>query len=306
MRLCSVLGLALFSLALAFAGEAQPRIEAEYVGSFTWSQSGRNGFGGWSGLELSSDGTGFVAISDRGKIVQGSLQRARGAITGVLPVKMATILTPSADPVQRYEVDAEGLAMRPDGALFISFEAEHRIWTYRTPWSAGAWIPQHPDFKRLQNNSALEALAIDSNGALYTLPERSGDVNRPFPVYRFSGNRWDTPFSIPRRNDFLPVGMDFGPDGRLYLLERHHTGIFGFRTRVRSFELARGGLRDERVVIETRTGTHDNLEGIAVWQDRAGSIRITMISDNNFQLFQITEFVEYRLPGGLDPPRAKR
>ena len=42
-------------------------------------------------------------------------------------------------------------------------------------------------------------------------------------------------------------------------------------------------------------GEHDNLEGIAVWRDRNGDIRITMISDDNYRAFQRTEFVEYRV-----------
>lgn len=45
---------------------------------------------------------------------------------------------------------------------------------------------------------------------------------------------------------------------------------------------------------------HDNLEGISVWQDPDGRIRLTMISDDNFMVFQRTEIVEY----AVDPPLA--
>mgnify|MGYP002634128825 CR=1 FL=1 len=106
---------------------------------------------------------------------------------------------------------------------------------------------------------------------------------------------WDQPFSIPRRGPFLVVGADIGPDGKFYLLERHLSGIFGFQTRIRRFALTGEALSDENVLLETPTGKHDNLEGIAVWRDAAGDIRITMISDDNFRSFQKTEFVEYRV-----------
>jgi hypothetical protein len=40
---------------------------------------------------------------------------------------------------------------------------------------------------------------------------------------------------------------------------------------------------------------HGNLEGLAVWQDALGTIRLTMLSDDNFNSFQRSEFVEYRV-----------
>ena len=127
------------------------------------------------------------------------------------------------------------------------------------------------------------------------MPERSGDLNRPFDIFRYSDGRWDRLYKLSRSDGFLPVGADFGPDGRLYVLERSFHGISGFANRVRSFELGSATLHDEKVLLKTLPGTHDNLEGLAVWTTDAGNLRATMISDNNFNIFQRTEFVEYRL-----------
>ena len=55
------------------------------------------------------------------------------------------------------------------------------------------------------------------------------------------------------------------------------------------------GLQDARILLETRGGRHGNLEGLAVWQDSHGALRLTMISDDNFQFFQRTEWVDYKL-----------
>jgi hypothetical protein len=144
----------------------------------------------------------------------------------------------------------------------------------------------------MSNNSSLEALAIGPDGALYTLPERSGAPRRPYRVHRFDGE-WSVYGRIRRIDDFLPVGADIGPDGRFYLLERMFLGVFGFATKVRRFDMSPQGFTNETELLRTKAGTHDNLEGLAVWQDEAGVIRLTMISDDNFQFFQKTEFVEY-------------
>ena len=101
--------------------------------------------------------------------------------------------------------------------------------------------------------------------------------------------------TVSRNGGFLPVGSDFGPDGRFYLLERRFNGPFGFRSRVRSFAVENDRLIDERVLLVTRSGQYDNLEGISLWRDRDGAIRATMISDDNFRRAQRTEIVEFRL-----------
>ena len=296
MRLRPVLAV-IFGAGLVFAGlgdASQPVGNAEYLGSYDWNGF-ETGFGGFSGLEVSEDGKRFVAITDRGRIVEGSFDRTDGRISGVFGSGLRYLKTTEGGKLGRFEVDSEGLALREDGRLFVSFEAYHRVWTYSDLGSEAAWLPRHEDFEGLQNNSALEALAIDKDGALYTMPERSGKLDRPFPVYRYKNGNWTQPFSVPRRDELLPVGADFGPDGRFYLLERQLRGIFGFQSRVRSFRINGDRLENERLILETATGTHDNLERIAVWRDAGGAIRLTMISDDNFRAFQATEFVEYRL-----------
>jgi len=107
--------------------------------------------------------------------------------------------------------------------------------------------------------------------------------------------KWSVPFFIPRIGPFVPVGADFGPDGKFYLLERHIGGIFGFRTRVRRFIVQGNHIGAGEQLLKTTAGTHDNLEGLAVWQDEGGDIRLTMVSDNNFNFLQRTEFVEYHV-----------
>jgi len=284
------------ALATVLGAWGQTPAVAQYVGSFRWSSDAEN-FGGFSGIELSADGSEFWAISDAGLLVRGQLSRdENGAVTGVSPFRPSLLRSRKGAPLVGVEDDAEGLAVAPDGRMFVSFEGIHRVARYDDEDVPSVVLPAHPDFKDLQNNSALETLAIDAAGSLFTLPERSGVLTRPFPIYRYRDGVWEQPFSLPRRPPFLPVGGDFGPDGKFYLLERHLSGIFGFQSRVRRFEFGENGVLSEETLLETSVGRHDNLEGIAVWQDKAGDIRLTMISDDNFRAFQRSEFVDYRIP----------
>lgn len=282
---------ALTGLILCLAAPAQSA-SLEFLSSFIWPETGAN-FGGFSALELSADGTKFTTVSDKGRFMTGTLSRKSGQITNVTSGPIRPLHGQTGGPLKRFDTDSEGLAIGADGQYFVSFEGNHRVWRYDDPEGAANKTGHHEDFRKFQNNSGLEALAIDANGVLYTLPERSGELDRPFPVYTYQNQQWETRFSIPRRGEFLPVGADFGPDGKFYLLERDFVWYKGFASRVRRFDMTPEGATNEETLLVTPFGMHDNLEGIAAWQDQSGRLRLSMISDDNFSYFQVTEFVEY-------------
>lgn len=260
------------------------------VGRYVWAETAAD-FGGMSGIEISDDGSRFIALSDRGTLRKGDVRREGGVITAFHTTLDTPLHTSDGSVVGKRTSDSEGLALADDGTVYISFEGLARVAAFPDVTGPAVRIPRHPAFIEMQNNSALEALAVDSDGALYTMPERSGRNDRPFPIYRFADGTWSVPFTIPREGPFLPVGADIGPDGLFYLLERDFTGL-GFRSRVRRFDMNGG---EVETLLQTRTGTHDNLEGISVWRDTGGAIRLTMIADDNFKFFQTTEVVEYRV-----------
>ena len=267
----------------------------EYFGSWVW-ETGVEGLYGFSAIEVSDTGAAFTVIGDAGQVVRGRIHREDGRIAGLRQWEFTMLRTTAGVPVDGRLSDSEGLAIGPDGRAFVSFEQVHRVWAYDDLDGPARPLPMHPDFRGFANNAGLEALAIDADGTLYTLPERSGGLTQPFPVFRYRDGVWDVPFSIARRGEFLPVGADFGPDGLFYLLERRFLGVFGLQSRVRRFAIDGDTIRGEETLLETSPRTHDNLEGISVWRDGDGAIRITMISDdNNRAPLQRTELVEYRI-----------
>ena len=270
--------------AYATAGSLEP------AGKFTWEIALEN-FGGFSGIAVFPDST-FLTISDRGHFFTGKILRTNGQISGVAFDGHTPILDSHGTALKARNTDAEGLAIDADGALYISFESNHRIMKHATTSANATFIDKHPDFRSLQINSGLEALAMDMDGALYAIPERSGALDRPFPLYRYDGE-WTIPLSIPRRGAFLIVGADFGPDGRFYVLERDFTWLGGFLTRIRRFTISGETLTNEENLLETKAGHFDNMEGVSVWQDEGGVTRLTLISDNNFNPLQHTQIAEF-------------
>lgn len=256
----------------------------------------RNGwthFGGFSALWVSDDGSRFTVISDRGAFAEGRFERRDGKIEGAAIGRRGRLKGIDGARLEGADVDAEGLAIDAEGRAYVSFENFHRIRRYDDLRGPATAVPSHPDFRNLQQNSGLETLAMDARGMLYAVPERSGALTRPFPVYRLIGGRWDKSWTIPRVPPFVPVDADFGPDGRFYLLERDFKWLGGFATRLRRFDVTPQGLANEATLLETRFGDLDNMEAIAAWQDAAGRTRLTLLSDDNFFPLQQTIFVEY-------------
>ena len=272
---------------------------AQLLGSYEWiypkGQSQPKWFGGFSALELSPDGQSMTVMTDRSRLLSAEIQRDGDRIIGIVPEPVTRLRSSKGVRLSKRVVDSEGLALAPNGGLYISFEGVTRVAYYPKPNAKAQVLPRPSGFKSFPVNKGPEALAIDSQGRLYTLPERSLDADGQIPVFRWNGARWSIPFAITPSNSFLPVGADFGPDGRFYLLERDFS-LFGFRSRLRRWKVHGETLGAEQTLLQTGYGEHDNLEGVAIWRDAQNRLRATMVSDDNFLSLQKTELVEYALP----------
>ena len=291
IRALAVAALALAPPAVAAGARLEP--ESRLV----WSAP-VPGFGGFSGIEVLEGGAALVAIGDQGTWVRAAMRREGGRLVGIDLRDHGRLRAISGAPLEGADADAEGLAVDAAGRFWVSFEGFHRVRRYDRIEGPATDAPSHPDFRRLQNNSGLEALAIDAGGVVHAIPERSGAWERPFPVYRLRGGVWDRDLALRRDGTFLVAGADFGPDGKLYLLERDFRRFGGFATRVRRFTPGPEGFRAEETLLETGFGSTDNFEGISVWADAAGVVRATLIADDNFFALQSTVVAEYRLVEG--------
>lgn len=257
--------------------------------------------GGFSAISIAPDGIGIVALSDRNGVFRGTIARAPDGRP--LAVAFAPGLALAGPGGGR--ADTEGIAVAPDGTIFVAIEGIQRVLAL-APDGSRRFLPSNPAFAALPPNGGLEALARNAAGHLYTLPEDAPNPDGRLPLWRFDGTRWAHLHDLPGTPGFKPVAADFGPDGHFYLLERRFAGLAGFATRLRRF--GHEGAGPGAVLLQTAPGRHDNLEGLSVWRDGAGALRATMIADDNFFPVQRGEIVEYLLPdaAGLahaDPAR---
>ena len=250
--------------------------------------------GGFSGIEVAPDGMRFYAISDRGRIVTGLMQRDQSQLRAVELQPMTVLANTKGKRISGKASDAEGTALSRN-RLYVSFEGNHRVQVYDSPDGPAQRLPGLPEFRNMEENGGFEALAADPDGNLYVLPERKWWSDGGWPVYRYGPGGWARLSGYLQDGGFLPVGADFGPDGRLYILERYFRGL-GFSSRVTSYAVDSKGLHDQRVILTTRAFRFGNLEGLSVWRDGNGQVRLTMIADDNFMPFQRSEIVEYVLP----------
>lgn len=254
-----------------------------------WSERAE-GFGGFSGFSLLPDGVSFLAVSDYGSLLKGILlpdQRVR--------LESITRLTDKDGHIYAdHKGDAEGLAIGPDGTLFVSFEHRHKVTQFTPDGTGGTDLPAHPEFRTYPDNRSLESLAIDESGRLHTVSEFPDAPPLSFRVFRFDGTVWEVVDLIPARDRFRAVGADFGPDGFFYLLERKITPL-GFQARIRRWSVTAGFWRGEETIWRSYAGQYGNLEGLSIRYTESSRLLATMISDDNFLPFLGTEIVQVEI-----------
>ncbi|MGI3186843.1 esterase-like activity of phytase family protein [Nioella aestuarii] len=247
--------------------------------------------GGLSAVEITGGGTGLVALSDRGALIRGQITRDEtGRVVALALAEPEILADRNGDLAGRNGRDSEGLAIADDGRIFLSFEGDHRVVLHHA--HGDTILPAAEGFAAFQPNASLEALAVGADGTLYTLPERSGDGDPGFPLFRYLNGAWDESWSIPRDGRFLPVGADFDDQGRFYLLERDFSMLFGFANQIRQFEVTSAGMSGGVTVWQSPYGGFSNLEGLSVWRDPQGRLVASMVSDDNFSPILPTELVE--------------
>jgi hypothetical protein len=252
-------------------------------------------FGGWSGLMVSADGAHLLSQSDESRWLRAHLfYDARGNLIGADRAQLADMLNLDGKPMVNKEGDAEGLAaITPqglDGEVAISFERNHRIWIYDLSHGLDAKpvALATPDaIKTLEFNSGLEGLTKFAPHMLLAVAETPQDKNGDMPAWLISDNGKFEALGVKAHAPYEISDAAMGPDGNLYLLERHYFGPLGgvvcaVREIDRASVKASARLEGKEIAEFTMRENIDNMEGLSLRPTADGKTLLYMISDDNY------------------------
>ncbi|HEY0291873.1 MAG TPA: esterase-like activity of phytase family protein [Hansschlegelia sp.] len=261
-------------------------------------------FGGLSGLRLGGDGRSFTAISDRGNWFHGALAYEGTRLAGVSEVTRSP--TPGRDgkPLAgRRGLDTEALEIQGRTAWVSS---ERVTWLTRyalrpdgLPQGRGVAVRLPGIAIKAPRNEGYEAIAALPSGGVVLVGEKflddNGD-NRAFVV----GIAAPYAFAVRRTDDFSPTDLTQLPGGGFALLERRWRPPFSLTVRIRRLagsDIKPGAIIDGPVLMEaTLAQAIDNFEGISAHRSAGGRTVLTLVSDDNFSIFQRTLLMQFALP----------
>lgn len=255
-------------------------------------------FGGLSGLAVFAGGTGFVAVTDAGDWIAGSLSWDQGRPAAVEDARMMPLRDSAGVPLSGKErSDAEEVAAAPGGGWLVAFERRHRLLAYAAPGSRG--VPAFPAFDTvgLAPNRGIEAMTFLADGTLFALSEgRAADA--PHAAW-LVGNDRAVPFEYPMGEFFLPTAAAPLPGGGVLVLERGYSRIAGVKVRFVRIDAPRAGVpaQPREIARLEPPMTVDNFEALAVWRAPGGETMLLVASDDNFSPRQRTLLLAFALAG---------
>lgn len=269
-------------------------------------------FGGLSSLELSADGTGLLAVSDRGFWFKADLLYTDDHLSGLKDAVMAPILGPDGKPFKgKVKSDAEALAgwepMRIDGKVIVGFESRARAGLYDL--GKDGFKARFKDLKlpkavaKGPPNQELEAIGRFASGplagSLLAISELNKDENGDIRAWVWGGKKAFS-FAIKQYEDYAITDLAILPDGDVLTVERSFSGtaLPGMAVRrIKTEDIVADGAVAPSLVFSGRMPFYriDNMEGIAV-SKLNGETRVTVISDNNYRpQFQRTLLLQFAL-----------
>lgn len=267
-------------------------------------------FGALSSIRFTDAGMHFIGVADTGFWYRGVMERDEdGRPKGVSGFQMKPIPdTRGAYSNAKWETDAEGIAVGPDGGLTVSFERRHRVSTYSAPGERFDPVYQQDlDFvvpaRELRSNRGFETITYAPAGgtlagARVAITEKSIDKAGNIFAAVLEGPLKGI-FKIARSDGFDITDGDFLPDGDLLILERRFTMAESVSMRIRRIagaDIKPGATVDGDVWLTADLLYQiDNMEGLDVWQNDAGETFLSLVSDDNHSLLQRNLYLEFKL-----------
>ncbi len=272
-------------------------------------------FGGLSGLVLDQDCQRLTAVSDAGRWFTATLAYdGEGRLSGLDDARLGPMLDGRGKaPRYKRQADAEAIAALGQGKYLVGFENDVRVTFYdlsKGGLKARAQLVKSPKaITEGPPNGEMESLGLLSTGPYkgnyIVISEKNRDAQDNIRGWIWKS--WKTvPFAVQRLEDYDITDLALLPDGDVLTLERSFssTSLPGMAIRrFHSSAIAAGAIVKPDTVFAGRVPFYniDNMEGLALCQ-RHGEVRITLVSDNNFNTaLQRTLLLQFSFNAAVKP-----
>ena len=282
------------AIALSREDPAQQNIGAlTYVAGWALT-SESDDFGGWSALALGAGAKSILMLSDKGDWLETTLDIANDSPFGIgrlYPFEKG------ARAQDKSYYDAESL-VRIEGGYLVGFEQEHRILSVEQIGGSNKPAPVNAlvDLSVLSSNGGIEAMTKLPNGDLVMFAEHGLDQKHTLPVWIADKKSAETRRFMPPKN-YSPTDAAALPNGDMLLLLRHYSQIDGVSAKV--LLLSAEALNGSETLVGRELAhladplSVDNMEALDIEVLPDGSVRLYMMSDDNFNPLQRTLFLVF-------------
>lgn len=279
-----------------------------------WKLSSKNSaFGGFSAM-LAMPGNRFFLLSDAGDLAGFTLNektnKAERPFIAPLPDGPA-----KKSEFAKQNWDAESIAYDPEsGQFWVGFEHQHSIWRYGRAFARKESAMAIEAMQKWPANGGAEALLKLEDGRFLIFSESARADDGSYHALLAHGDPAvagtvieSFAYAPPARFNITDAALI--PGNRALLLHRRFTPLGGVSAILSIANLAELApdktLRSKPIATLKSPNRVDNMEALAVTQE-GKNIIIWIASDDNFNSFQETLFMKFRLlddqsDGGTQP-----
>jgi hypothetical protein len=270
--------------------------------------------GGLSGLAIDGRGERFLAVSDAGFWLAGSLLYDGSRLSGVTATRIGPLRAlQNRDLARNADRDAEGIALvqgsLSSGTVLIAFEQNRRIGRFPVkdgmPAAPLSYVTLPAAARKLTGNRSLESVAFiaggPAKGSIVIFAERKTDGEGHRMGWLIGPDR-TIDLALADIGDFDISDAAATPAGDVIVLERRFRWSEGVKMRLRRVTarelLSRKPIAGEILFEADQAFAIDNMEGLAIHRDSGGATVLTLVSDDNFSFLQRTLIVQFAIAEG--------
>jgi len=265
-------------------------------------------FGGFSGLHVTSDGSGMLSVSDQGVWLRATPTYENGQLSALQGAALGSMRGKDGESLKWEWSDAEAITVDDRHRVYVGLEYFHRILGYQLPdqGSLNAVFAEDalpvsnhkpPHDVIIPSNGGIEALVSLAPNKLLAITEEAINPDGTLIGWIIEDDSFET-LAYQPHDSYSPVALAKLPNGDVMALERHYTPIDGVSVRlciIARQQIAPGNVLSCENIAEMAAPINvDNFEALAIRQNAQNDTLVYLLSDDNFNQVQDTLMMMFK------------